>query len=164
MLLLTYVTVLFFTCQANSGFGFNKSSFNYISPYGEMYMMSNGRMEGVGRRVTTVPVFNKRLFLNEKEGIVKMVRKDPEEQDDFCLDDFNDENYEVVISTHKSEVGMDRLYETVSEDVTSVRNPAMPGTPGIDHLSDSGSIDTGRGEEIRSDNASVDEVRMFPIF
>ena len=125
-----------------------------------MYMMTNGRMEGVGRKVTTAPVFNKRLFLNEKESIVKMVRKEAEEQDDFCLDDFNDENYEVVISTHKGEVALDRLYEAVSEDVTSVRIPAMSGIPGIDHLSDSGSIDTGRGEEIRSDNASVDEVRM----
>ena len=126
-------------------------------------MMCNGRMEGVGRKVTTAPVFNKRLFLNEREGIVKMVRKEAEEQDDFCLDDFNDENYEVVISTHKSETEMDRLYRTVSEDITVHHSAVEPSTPGLDHLSDSGSIDTGRGEEIRSDNCSVDEVSIVEV-
>ena len=83
--------------------GFNKSSFNYVSPYGVLYLMTNGKMEGVGRRSASLPVFNKRLKLAESESMLKMkmVRKGSIEgpTDDFCLDDFNDDNYEVVISS-----------------------------------------------------------------
>ena len=158
--------------------GFNKSSFNYVSPFGVLYLMTNGKMEGVGRRSASLPVFNKRLQLAESKSMLKMkmVRKGSIEgpTDDFCLDDFNDDNYEVVISSQRpsSDVCLEQLYLNVNDDITQVRNPSRRSSPirerGTDNsdsdpFSDSGSVDTGRGEEICTENNSLAEVRVTLI-
>jgi hypothetical protein len=168
---------------------FNKATFNYVSPYGVLYLMTNGKMEGVSRKSATVPVFNKRLQLAESESMLKTVRRGSIEDltDDFRLDDFNDDNFEVVISSQKpTEVSLEQLYLNVNDDVTQVRNPnpstsrVISPTPErdpdcsdkdmdmdgdmdmeMDPLNDSGSIDTGRGEEICAENNSVAEVRVM---
>jgi hypothetical protein len=168
---------------------FNKATFNYVSPYGVLYLMTNGKMEGVSRKSATVPVFNKRLQLAESESMLKTVRRGSIEDltDDFRLDDFNDDNFEVVISSQKpTEVSLEQLYLNVNDDVTQVRNPnpstsrVISPTPErdpdcsdkdmdmdgdmdmeMDPLNDSGSIDTGRGEEICLENNSVAEVRVM---
>lgn len=155
--------------------GFNKSSFNYISPYGVHYLMTNGKMEGVGRKSASLPVFNKRLQLAESESVLKAVRKGSIEgppTEDFCLDDFNDDNYEVVISSQKpTEVSLEQLYLSANENITQVRNPSSRrnsptrerGTDcsDSDPLSGSGSYNTGRGDEICAKNNSVAEVRVI---
>jgi hypothetical protein len=161
---------------------FNKATFNYVSPYGVLYLMTNGKMEGVSRKSATIPVFNKRLQLAESESMLKTVRRGSIEDltDDFRLDDFNDDNFEVVISSQRpTEVSLEQLYLNVNDDVTQVRNPnpstsrVISPTPekdpdcsdkdmdmDMDPLNDSGSIDAGRGEEICAENNSVAEVRV----
>lgn len=157
--------------------GFNKSSFNYVSPYGVHYLMTNGKMEGVGRKSASLPVFNKRLQLAESESMLKAVRRGSIEgppTEDFCLDDFNDDNYEVVISSQKpTEVSLEQLYLSANENITQVRNPSRRNSPtrerggtdcsGSDPLSGSESFNTGRGDEICAENNSVAEVRVISI-
>jgi hypothetical protein len=166
---------------------FNKATFNYVSPYGVLYLMTNGKMEGVSRKSATVPVFNKRLQLAESESMLKTERRGSIEglTDDFRLDDFNDDNYEVVISSQRpTELSLEQLYLNVDDDVTQVRNPNPSTSRGTsptperdpdcsdkeidkdidaDPLNDSGSIDTGRGEEICAENNSVAEVRKSVV-
>ena len=150
--------------------GFNKSSFNYVSPYGVHYLMANGKMEGVSRRSAAVPVFNKRLHLAETESMLKMTPKGSVEDtaEEFCLDDFNDDNYEVVISTQRphKEVSLEQLYLNVNDDVNQVRNPSRKSSPNRvrgpedDSLSETANIDTDVGDEICDENSSVAEVRV----
>lgn len=123
--------------QTRTGHGFNKSTFDYTSPYNEHHLTTTGITSlpglpgGVGRRAAAAPVYIKRLSIGENSLLQRGSSESTKEV--FSLDDFEDNDFEVLITVNtdddENEESLEPydVYQNNAElsDIESVRNPSQ---------------------------------------